>query len=140
MGDFQTTGFTPGHRQILFTPNNTTKRYFIGVQGSSSTDHEYTVRLFKPATDNYGTSTSSAAADGSFGSGKIERLYSTDCHKTVNLTGSTQYRIALTGAGNTPLYNPVIDGIYDPNGNLIAGTSDVSSGPGNDSALLFTPR
>ena len=123
-----------------FTPNHSTKRYFIGIKGHSSADHEYTVRLFKPTEDDYEASTSGAAADGSFGSGNIERLYDIDWHRTANLTGSTKYLVNLTGAGHDPLYNPVIDGIYDPNGNLIADTSDTSSGPGNDSALVFTPE
>ena len=140
MGDFQHSGFTPGRRHILFTPNNTTKQYFIGIKGSSSADHEYTVRLFKPTEDDYEASTAGAAADGSFGSGNIERLYDVDWHRTSNLSGSTKYLVTLTGAGEDPLYNPVIDGIYDPSGNLIADTSDTNSGPGNDSALVFTPE
>ena len=140
MGDFQNAGFTPGRRHILFTPNNTTKQYFIGIKGGSSADHEYTVRLFKPTEDDYEASTAGAAADGSFGSGNIERLYDVDWHRTSNLSGSTKYLVTLTGAGEDPLYNPVIDGIYDPSGNLIADTSDTNSGPGNDSALVFTPE
>ena len=139
MGDFQHAGFTPGRRHILFTPNHSMKRYFIGIKGSSSADHEYTVRLFKPTEDDYEASTSGAAEDDSFGSGKIERLYDVDWHRTSNLSGSTKYLVKLSGAGDDPLHNPVIDGIYDPNGILIADTSDVSSGPRNDSALVFTP-
>ena len=140
MGDFQRTTFSPGRRHILFTPTDTNKRYFIGVKGHSSADHEYTLRLFKPAADDYSASASGAAADGSFGSGKIERLYDIDWHRTGNLSGSAQRLVALSGAGSDPLYDPVIHGIYDPSGNLIPDTSDTSSGLGKSSALVFTPE
>ena len=140
MGDFQSTGFTPGRRHILFTPTDANKRYFIGVKGHSSADHEYTLSLFKPAADDYSAGTSGAAEDDSFGSGKIERLYDIDWHRTANLSGSTQYLVALSGAGSDPLYDPVIHGVYDPSGNLIPDTSDTSSGLGKSSALVFTPE
>ena len=140
MGDFQSAGFTPGRGHILFTPTNPNRQYSIGVQGHSSGNHEYTVRLFKPAEDDHSAATSGAAEDGSFGSGKIERLYDIDWHGTANLSGSTQYLVALSGAGSDPLYDPVIHGVYDPSGNLIADTSDTSSGLGKSSALVFTPE
>ena len=140
MGDFQRTTFSPGRRHILFTPSGPTKRYFIGVKGHSSADHEYTLRLFKPAADDYSAGASGAAADGSFGSGKIERLYDIDWHRTGNLSGSVQHLVALSGAGSDPLYDPVIHGVYDPSGNLIPDTSDTSSGLGKSSALVFTPE
>ena len=140
MGDFQRTTFSPGRRHILFTPSGPTRRYFIGVKGHSSANHEYTLKLFKPAADDYSAGTSGAAADGSFGSGKIERLYDIDWHRTTNLSGSVQYLVALSGAGSDPLYDPVIHGVYDPSGNLIPDTSDTSSGPGKSSALVFTPE
>ena len=140
MGDFQRTTFTPGRRHILFTPSDTTRRYFIGVQGHSWANHEYTLRLFKPAADDHSAGTAGAAADDSFGSGTIERLYDIDWHRTANLSGSTQYLVALSGAGSDPLYDPVIHGVYDPSGNLIPDTSDTSSGLGKSSALVFTPE
>ena len=140
MGDFQRTTFSPGRRHILFTPSDTTRRYFIGVKGHSSANHEYTLRLFKPAADDHSAGTAGAAADDSFGSGKIERLYDIDWHRTGNLSGSTQYLVALSGAGSDPLYDPVIHGVYDPSGNLIPDTSDTSSGLGKSSALVFTPE
>ena len=140
MGDFQSSGYSPGRRHILFTVDSTYWRFFIGVKGHSSANHEYTVRLFKPAADDYSESASGAAADASFGSGKIERLYDVDWHKTVDLMGSQQYLVTLSGAGSDPLYDPVIHGIYDLSGNLIPDTSDTSSGLGKSSALLFTPE
>ena len=140
MGDFQSEGFTPGRRHILFTPTHANKRYFIGVVGHSSADHEYTLRLFKPAADDHPAAASGAAEGDSFGSGRIERLYDIDWHRTANLSGSTQYLVALSGAGSDPLYDPVIHGVYDPSGNLIADTSDTSSGLGKSSALVFTPE
>ena len=58
----------------------------------------------------------------------------------VTLTGGTKYALSVQGASTgqgTSLY-PVINGVYDSNGNYIA-VGDTYGGIGNDSLLFYTP-
>ena len=135
-GDMQNDAYTSVQlRQALFTPT-TNRRYFVGIRGAYATeDITYTVALVAPAADDIPADATSTA----FGSGVIEKLYDVDWHKTHRLNSETQYVAYAKGAATNGLFDPFIVGIYDPNGNLIAGTSDRFRGAGRDASVLFTP-
>ena len=135
-GDMQNDAYTSAQlRQALFTPT-TNRRYFVGIRGAYATeDITYTVALVAPAADDIPADVTSTA----FGSGVIEKLYDVDWHKTRRLNSETQYVAYAKGAATNGLFDPFIVGIYDPNGNLIAGTSDRFRGAGRDASVLFTP-
>ena len=135
-GDMQNDAYTSAQlRQALFTPT-TNRRYFVGIRGAYATeDITYTVALVAPAADDIPADATSTA----FGSGVIEKLYDVDWHKTRRLNSETQYLAYAKGAATNGLFDPFIVGIYDPNGNLIVGTSDRFRGAGRDASVLFTP-
>ncbi len=60
----------------------------------------------------------------------------------AELQAGQNYRISLEGqytaAGS--LYDPLLDGIYDANGSMIAATRDDDGGMGLNAALEFTPQ
>ena len=140
-GDMQNDGYGSAQlRQALFTPSSSGGRHFVSIRGVFATqDVNYTVALVAPAADDIPDSVSTAAEGATFGSGVIEKLYDVDWHRTNNLSSSTQYLVYLKGAAANGLFDPYIVGVYDPQGNLIAGTSDNWRGIGRDASVLFTP-
>ena len=139
-GDMQNDGYGSAQlRQALFTPSSS-GRHFVSIRGVFATqDINYTVALVAPAADDIPDSVSTTAEGATFGSGVIEKLYDVDWHRTNNLSSSTQYLAYLKGAAANGLFDPYIVGVYDPQGNLIAGTSDNRRGIGRDASVLFTP-
>ena len=83
--------------------------------------------------------TGTVAADGSV-AGEVEAPGDRDWF-AVTLEADKVYRFHLKGSstGEGTLADPALHGIYDAQGNLIAGTTDSDSGEGSDSWVLFTP-
>ena len=133
--------FAGEDEQAFFTPD-TDGTYYIAVSNYYPSDAgTYTVKVAEidddlPATvDTTGTVEVGGTATG-------ELQYETDRDWfAVVLTGGETYKIELLGArgkGGT-LQDPYIRGIHDSDGNLIADTTDYSSGPYSNSEVLFTP-
>ncbi len=69
--------------------------------------------------------------------GRIEAANDQDLFQVRMEAGAT-YQIDLEGSGTWALSNPFLRGIYDRDGNLIAGSADDDSGPGQNSRVTFT--
>ncbi len=84
--------------------------------------------------------TATPEGGGGSATGKIDSSGDVDWFK-VTLTAGTQYQIDLEGraTGRGSLYDPLLRGIFDANGNEIPGTVNDDGGEGYNSRLLFTP-
>ena len=85
------------------------------------------------------TQTTGAVAVGGSATGEIETSKDFDWF-AVDLVAGHTYVIDLEGAdsGGGALRNPVLRGLYDADGNRIAGTRDNDGGVGRDARLTFT--
>ena len=87
-----------------------------------------------------GTDTTGTVAVGGTAAGKVDFENDRDWFKVDLVPGKT-YRIDLEGrddTGNDALDDPYLHGIYDSDGDLIAGTTDDNDGYGPDSRVFFT--
>lgn len=121
----------------IFTPD-TSGTYYIDA--FSLYEGSYTLSASQVADDVPGnkTSTATVAVNGSV-SGHIGGATDIDWYG-VNLVGDTPYIIKIEGKQSNmgTLEDPLIAGIYDANGLLVAGTfSDDSNG--NEPSLVFRP-
>ena len=91
--------------------------------------------------DDYaaGTGTRGAVAVGGSTTGEIDYAGDRDWF-AVTLEAGTTYRIDLKGAGtgNGRLWEPYLRGIYDADGNFIAGTTNYAGGIGDNNRVYFT--
>ena len=85
------------------------------------------------------TQTTGAVAVGGSATGEIETSNDFDWF-AVDLVAGHTYVIDLEGAdsGGGALQDPVLRGLYDADGNRIAGTRDNDGGAGRDARLTFT--
>ena len=138
-------GPSTSDRQV-FTPA-TTGVYYVAAGGPRLFVREgtYTVRVtdMTPGqTDDHLHTTASTATvdvDGSV-TARSEVADDRDWYK-VNLTANKVYRFDLMGAwtGDGTLNDPVLHGIRDSSGTLIAGTADRDSGTYTNDRTFFTP-
>ena len=79
-------------------------------------------------------------AIGGSAAGALETAHDRDWY-AVKLEAGTAYRIDLEGyqTGGGTLHDPYLRGVYDPDGNLIPGTTDDDGGERYNSRLTFTP-
>ena len=96
----------------------------------------------RDVTDDYtaGTDTAGVVAVGGMVEGEIEEVSDRDWFKVALEAGKT-YHIDLDGldSGSGTLWNPYLHGVYDADGDLIAGTTDNNGGWGwYNSRVTFT--
>ena len=126
--------------QVLFTPDEDGTHYIAagGVGG-----HTGTYRL--SVTDIFAVHSGTAVAVevGGWVAGRIDGLGERDWY-AVELEAGTTYRVDLegnlSGAGTTS--DPILDGIYDAEGNFIPGTRDDNGGVivTQGARVTFTPE
>ena len=107
-----------------------------------------TIRVVLTVTDNQGATSSDTAIlvvaatlpIGGAASGRIDSMDDRDWF-AVTLEGGRSYRVDLEGRDTNrgTLPDPYISGIYDANGNLLAGTSDDDTGVGLNGRTVFVP-
>ena len=127
--------------RLLFKPR-TTGTYYIAAQNDGSRTGTY--RLFvREISDDHPSDTSTTGTvevDGAV-NGNIERPHDRDWF-AVTLEAGKVYWIDLEGwhtrAGS--LGNPSLRGIYDEDGNAIAGTDDNDGGTFRNSRVSFEPE
>ena len=94
------------------------------------------------AADDYSanTSTTGTVVVGGSQTGELESHGDVDWIR-VTLVGGTRYVIDYDGSANGQgtLSDPYFPGVYDSDGNLIAGTKDDNGGLGRNSRIDFTP-
>lgn len=117
--------------------------YRITVGGDEGSTGGYRLGLREEAVsavDAVGSTPATAAvlSDGSV-TGTIDSPYDTDWYR-VTLVEGRSYRFDLRGesSGGGTLADPVITGLYDRSGTLIAGTAIGTGGVGTDAQLVFT--
>ena len=152
-GTFDDDGGTGRNSRLFFTPTESGTYYVEAgynlfthyVQGSfdlySGVEGTYTLSV-RDTDDDFlaSTRTAGTATVGGSVTGEIE----TDTDRdwiAVELEAGKVYRFDLKGSSTNAgtLYDPVLWGIHDSNGDKIAGTTDDSSGTGHNARLFFTP-
>ena len=136
--------------QVTFTaPEDGT--YYVAAGGYRDTTGTYTLSVgvvsdsttddFRDTPEGDGTPGITGYINGGPASasatGRIEAANDQDWFYILMEPGAT-YQIDLEGSGTNALSNPYLRGIYDRQGNLIAGTADDDSGPGLNSRVTFT--
>ena len=117
--------------RVEFTPT-ARGTYYVAAGASGSETGTYTLSVMD-LTDDYSATrrtTGAVDVDGSV-TGEIDYRGDRDWF-AVNLTAGTTYRIDLKGlrTGDGTLYDPYLYGIYDRNGNRLAGTDGRRRGRG----------
>ena len=129
--------------RLTFTPTQA-GAYYVSAGGWSDQEGTYTLRVTDDTdgiADDYtaGTNTAGRVAVGGTATGEIEYNDSEDWFAVTLAVGKT-YRFDLEGSvtsGGT-LTDPYLRGIYDADGNLIAGTTNDENGVGRNSRVDFT--
>ena len=129
--------------RLTFTPTQA-GTYYVSAGGWSDQEGTYTLRVTDDTNgiaDDYtaGVDTTGRVAVGGTATGEIEYNDSEDWFAVTLATGKT-YRFDLEGrvtSGGT-LSDPYLRGIYDADGNLIAGTTNDENGVGRNSRVDFT--
>ena len=128
--------------RLTFTPTADGTHYVAaGARGSDETG-TYTLSVMD-LTDDYSATTGTTGEvdmDGSV-TGEIDYRGDRDWFE-MNLTAGTTYQIDLEGSptGEGTLRDPYLRGVYDANGNRIAGTTDDDSGVDLNSEVEFTAQ
>ena len=128
--------------QVFFdAPTNGTYYVAAGSRGSSYDIYTGPYRLSVAALEDdiaAAPSTSGVVTVGGSTTGVIEEPYDRDWFAVV-LSAGTLYRIDLEGSwtGGGTLWDPYLRGIYDSNGQLLSGTANDDSGPGQNSRVYF---
>ena len=114
--------------------------YYVSAGGAAPTDRGIYRLSVRDTGDDYlaDTRTTGAVTVGGSATGKIESAGDQDWF-AVTLEADTNYGIELRPYSSDPLADPYLRGVYDSNGDLIAGTTDDNSGLGIlDSQVYFT--
>ena len=133
-------GGTGRNSLLLFTADEA-GTYYVAAGADGSGTGTYTLSVTEVADDDYaaGTGTSGTVTVGEAATGDIENPTDRDWF-AVRLEAGQTYRIDLEGswAGDGTLSDPLLRGIHDADGDLIAGTTNDDGGNGGNSLLLFT--
>ena len=120
--------------------------YYVAAGAYGSGKGTYTLSVVDitdgvPDDFSAGTGTSGAVAVGGSATGEID-FYSDRDWFAVTLEAGATYRIDLEGSqtGRGTLYDPVLRGIHDANGDFISGTWDDDSGAGRNSRVFFKAK
>ena len=125
--------------QVTFTAQDA-GAYYVAAGAWREQEGAYTLSVTEVPDDfEEGTGTSGAVAVDGSATGEIETGGDRDWF-AVELDAGSTYLIDLEGAstGNGTLFNPYLYGVHDPEGVLIAGTTDDYGGVGYNSRVTFT--
>ncbi|MYB76787.1 MAG: hypothetical protein F4X83_06780 [Chloroflexi bacterium] len=132
-------GGTSLNSQVTFTPTEN-GTYFVSASSYGSGTGTY--RLSVTVTDDFaaGTNTPGRVAVGSSARGEIETDTDRDWF-AVELEAGKVYRFDLEGSATKSgtMYDPVIYGVHDSNGDKVAGTFADGGGTGHNARLVFAP-
>ena len=128
--------------RLTFTPTSTGTHYVAAGGNNSDETGTYTLSVMD-LTDDYSATrgtTGEVDVDSSV-RGEIDYRGDRDWFK-VDLTAGTTYEIYLEGSptGDGTLRDPYLRGVYDRNGNRIAGTTDDDGGVDLNSEVEFTAQ
>ena len=125
--------------RAVFTPG-VDGAYYVSAAGVDNHTGTYALSV-REHSDDYPAhkDTSGSLEAGDTITGEIELPGDKDWF-AVTLSAGGSYRIDLKGSDshNGTLRNPVLEGVFDADGNLIDGTSDHDSGSGANSRAAFT--
>ena len=138
---------SPYSSRKYFTATETGTHYIAaGAQGNDI--GSYRLSVFEvPADIPASTATTATIAVGEPVVGLLETFGDRDWY-AVQLEGGTVYVVDLApnrsvpvepGISTRQLKDPYLHGVYNSDGERIAGTTDDSSGPGRGSLVVFTP-
>ena len=133
---------TGNNSRVLFTAGED-GTYYIAAGAHGNGLGTYTLSVTEHSvTDDYaaGTGTIGTVAVGGSATGDIEYVGDRDWF-AVNLEAGKTYRIDLEGSwtGDGTLTDPVLRGVHDADGTLIAGTANDNGGTSYNSRVFFTP-
>ena len=134
-------GHWGGDRIATFAPVDG-GTYYVEAGGGGDDEGTYTLSVTDVThriSDDFeaGTGTTGRVAVGGSATGEIDYIGDRDWFAVELMAGNT-YRFDQEHPPNV-LYNPILRGIHDADGDLIAGTKD-SSGSLGDSRVFFTPE
>ncbi|WP_136415215.1 pre-peptidase C-terminal domain-containing protein [Herbaspirillum sp. ST 5-3] len=125
---------------INFTPSST-GTYYISAEGYSNYTGTFRLSVNDSGSSDIAanTNTTGTVAVGGSVTGTIGSTTDADWY-AVNLTAGSTYTVRMQGSGssNGTLYDPLISGIYNSGGVLVANTY-ADDQDGRDSRLDFTP-
>ena len=128
--------------RVYFTPDEDAT-YYVSAGAGRSDVGTYRLKVTDLSDDDYAadsTTTGTVVVGGST-TGNLEYIGDTDWF-AVTLEAGQPYRIDLEGSrtGGGTLVDPDLRGIYDENGDRIAGSvEDNNAGVGRNSRIYFTP-
>ena len=114
--------------------------YYVSASGYGSGEGAYTLSVTEVPDDFAAdTGTSGAVVVGGSATGETEVGYDRDWFE-VELDAGRTYEIDLEGyyTGDGTLRDPYLHGVYDANGNRLAGTTNDDGGAGRNSRVEFT--
>ena len=134
-------GHWGGDRIATFAPVDG-GTYYVEAGGGGDDEGTYTLSVTDVThriSDDFeaGTGTTGRVAVGGSATGEIDYIGDRDWFAVELMAGNT-YRFDQEHPPNV-LYDPILRGIHDADGDLIAGTKD-SSGSLGDSRVFFTPE
>ena len=133
-------GGIPNNSRVSFTPTES-GTYYVSAGSVGRGTGTYTLSV-RDADDDFlaSTRTAGAATVGGSVTGEIETDTDRDWF-AVELTAGKVYRFDLEGSSTDAgtLYDPVLWGIHDSNGDTVAGTFADGGGTGHNGRLFFTP-
>ena len=135
-------GYYGWNSRLVFEPAEAGTYYIAASEYHGSRTGTYRVSVTEVGTDDHaaGITTTATVAVGGSATGEIERGGDRDWF-AVTLEAGTFYLIDLEGAPANAgtLGDPYLYGLYDAQGNRMAGTSDDNGGSGLNSRLEFEP-
>ena len=126
--------------QVIFTPEEDGIYYVAAGHSGGIGTYLLSVEAYLDVTAD-DTDTTGTVEVGAIVRGEVD-FYGDSDWFAVTLEAEKSYRIDLEGSSTNggTLGNPYLGGVYDAEGNLISETSDISSGFGSNSQVIFTPR
>ena len=128
--------------RVYFTPDEDAT-YYVSAGAGRSDVGTYRLKVTDLSDDDYAadSTTTGTVVVGGSATGNLEYIGDTDWF-AVTLEAGQPYRIDLEGSrtGGGTLVDPDLRGIYDENGDRIAGSvEDNNAGVGRNSRIYFTP-
>ena len=114
--------------------------YYVAAGAAGKHKGTYTLSVAEIPTDlAAGTATTGTVAVGGTATGEIERSGDSDWF-AVTLEAGKAYVVELKGkdTGDGTLEDPYLDGVYDADGTVLAGTWRDNGGEGRNSLVTFT--
>ena len=129
--------------EVTFTPQYSGNHYVAagGYGGSKGTYRLSVLKVADSVPYDFGAETGASGVDvGGSATGEIDYRNERDWFAVEFDAGKT-YRIDLKGSrtGDGTLTDPFLRGVYNENGDLIAGTRNNNGGTGRNSRVEFTP-